>query len=206
MSKEWILDEDKYYNEKELRALKQTIREIRNIGKFEDIRNWFMIEFCLNTGLRVDELAMLCHGDLFINEGKSSVLVRLGKGNKKRVVRISKNCRELCLYFLEWKKSYGLCILKEHFVLTKRNGQGLTKRALQKAFSKCAARAGLSKRNIHCLRHTYATFLLYATGKLQFVQKQLGHSKITTTQIYAGILASSVKADLDKFDQFYGGI
>jgi len=206
VSKEWILDEDKYYNEKELSDLKQTIRKIRDTGKFEDIRNWFMIEFCLNTGLRVEELSMLCHCDLFISKGKSSVLVRAGKGNKKRVVRISRKCRELCHYFLKWKTSYGLSISKDEFLLTKRNGQGLTRRALQKAFSKCATKAKLSKRNIHCLRHTYATFLLYSTGKLQFVQKQLGHSKITTTQTYAGILASGIKADLDKFDQFYGGI
>jgi len=173
------------------------------MGKFEDIRNWYMIEFDLNTGLRVEELEKLIHGDIFIIQGQSSVLVRQGKGDKKRVVRISKACCNLCSHFQKWKESYGLSISKDSPVFTKRNGKPLTKRALQKAFSKCAIRAGLSKKNIHCLRHTYATFLLSATGKIRFVQKQLGHSKITTTQTYAGLLASSVKDDLDKLDKLY---
>jgi len=203
LGKDWILDENKYYNEEELRLLLKTIRQIRDLGKFEGIRNWFMTEFDLNTGLRVEELERLTHGDIFIEQGQSSVLVRQGKGDKKRMVMISADCRHLCNHFQKWKLAWNLSISKDSPVFTKRNGKSITKRALQKAFSQCALKAGLSKKNIHCLRHTYATFLLSATGKIRFVQKQLGHSKITTTQTYAGLLASSFKDDLDKLDKVY---
>lgn len=206
MSKEWILDENKFYNESELRELKKTMRVIREQGKFENIRNWFMVEFCLNTGLRVEELANLVHGDVFIRAGQSTVLVRKGKGSKRRVVKISANCRELCSFFSIWKEKWGLSVSKENSVFTKRNGKPLTVRALQKAFSICAKQAGLSKQNIHCLRHSFATFLLKETGNLRLVQKQLGHAKITTTQTYAGLLDSQVTDGLNKLDKFYGGL
>ena len=206
MGKEWILDENKFYNEQELRELKKTMRSIREQGKFENIRNWCLVEFDLNTGLRVEELSNLIHADLFIKNGQSSVLVRKGKGNKRRIVKISNNCRELCLFIISWKKASGLNVENHSPIFTKRDGNPLTIRAIQKAFSICAIRTGLSKKNIHCLRHTYATFLLRETGNLRLVQKQLGHSKITTTQIYVGVLDSQVTDGLNKLDRFYASI
>ena len=76
----------------------------------------------------------------------------------------------------------------------------MTTRAIQKAFKRCARRAGLlSHYSIHCLRHTYACFLLKASNwNLRLVQKQLGHSKITTTQIYADVMMPEIKKALDK--------
>lgn len=76
----------------------------------------------------------------------------------------------------------------------------MTTRAIQNVFKRCAAIARLkSTYSIHCLRHTYACFLLKASNwNLRLVQKQLGHARITTTQVYADVMMPDVKKALDK--------
>ena len=76
----------------------------------------------------------------------------------------------------------------------------MTTRAIQKAFKRCAKQAGLPGHySIHCLRHTYACLLLQASNwNIRLVQKQLGHSKITTTQVYADVMLPEIKRALDK--------
>jgi site-specific recombinase XerC len=79
-------------------------------------------------------------------------------------------------------------------------GKHFTTRAIQKAFKRCAERAGLPARySIHCLRHTYACFLLKASNwNIRLVQKQLGHSRIETTQVYADVMLPDIKNALEK--------
>jgi len=76
----------------------------------------------------------------------------------------------------------------------------MTTRALQKIFKRCAEKACLrSSYSIHCLRHTYACFLLKAGNwNLRLVQKQLGHARISTTQVYADVMMPDVKKALDR--------
>lgn len=83
---------------------------------------------------------------------------------------------------------------------SKRTDRPMTTRALQKAFKRAARRAGLSERySVHSLRHTYATHLLRASGyNLRLVQRQLGHSRITTTQVYADVLAEDARKAMCK--------
>ena len=64
----------------------------------------------------------------------------------------------------------------------------MTVRALQKAFERVCEGAGVTNHSVHHCRHTYASELLRSSGaNLRLVQKQLGHSKITTTQVYADV-------------------
>ena len=79
----------------------------------------------------------------------------------------------------------------------------MTTRAIQKAFKRCAAKARLySAYSIHCLRHTYACFLLKASRwSMRLVQKQLGHARISTTQVYADVMLPDVKRALDRLYQ-----
>jgi integrase/recombinase XerC len=76
----------------------------------------------------------------------------------------------------------------------------MTTRAIEKAFKRAAARAGLSSRySIHCLRHTYACELYRASGyNLRLVQKQLGHSHIGTTQVYADVVEPDMQRALQR--------
>ena len=204
MSNDWGLDEDKFYSLEETRTLIETAKKLRLSKRFEAIRNWFLIEFDLNTGLRVEELADLKHGDLYVSLGKSHVEVRAGKGNKRRIVMISERLRHSCEYYCNQKQTRGLSVEKNSHVFTKRNGQSLTTRALQKSFTQCARLAGLCETNIHRLRHTYATYLAETKVPLRFVQKQLGHSSIKTTEQYMGVSREHIKLSLNKLHNLFG--
>ena len=201
----WIIDESKYLFENEIRQLRKycaTEISLKEKWKFNKLRNWFMVELGLNTGLRVSEMASLKHSNLLLDDVRSSITV-FGKGNKKRAIWISPIFKKSCQEYIRLKKQFGFNIDNDRFLLNNPRGNKITKRALQKAFKKLTEKAGLpSHYHIHCLRHTYTTFLLKASqNNYRFVQRQLGHASIKTTQIYAGILESEGKKALEKLYQ-----
>jgi len=195
----WTIDESKYLCESELKQLRKISNKNMRRRKFNKLRNWFMIELGLNAGLRVSEMASLKHKNLLLGEDRSSIKV-LGKGNKKRAIWISSGFKKNCRRYIELKKEFGFSIDEDTHLLNNPNGYKITKRALQKAFKKLIEKAGLpSHYHIHCLRHTYTTFLLKASNhNYRFVQQQLGHASIKTTQTYAGVLESEGKKALEK--------
>jgi site-specific recombinase XerD len=169
-------------------------------GKSAPVRDWFMIELGLFSGLRVQEMANLKCGDFHINNEQCSLSVRKGKGNKSRTVRLKEECKDECLWFFEWKKTIGQDIGSEAHLLTTNKGTPLTKRSLQKAFKRCAKRAGIeSHYSIHCLRHTYGSHLYKASNhNLRLVQEQLGHSSVRTTEIYTSLMDTDAKEAAEK--------
>lgn len=157
-----------------------------------------MTELGLNAGLRVEEMAGLQHKHLFI-DGENSSIVVFGKGQKKRLVWLNSKFKAMCKAYVSYKKAFGFSCCDESFLLNNLNGEKISKRALQKFFKQILVKADLSLRyHIHCLRHTYATFILKATkNDYKFLQNQLGHSSIKTTQVYAGIIESERRKDLE---------
>ncbi len=200
----WTLDERKFLTLDKVRRLRSHCRreKARALGKkeFLGVRDWFLIELGLNTGLRVQELSDLRCGDLLISGDEASLIVRKGKGNKRRPVWINQSFKESCKSFLTWKKRQGHTVGAEAALLTSEQDKKVTKRALQKAFKRIAREAGLENHySIHCLRHTYATHLLKASGNsLRLVQEQLGHSSVRTTEVYTKLIGSDVKQALGK--------
>lgn len=199
----WFIDETKCLKAGEVKALRQASLESKRLGlrkqEFTPIRNWFMLELGLQAGLRVEEMAGLRHGDLFLNNGRSSLRV-VGKGNKPRPVWISSRFRKHCEQYIFMKERFGYSVDNQAFLLNNRRGTRITKRSLQKFFSRMIAEAiEPGAYSIHSLRHTYATFLLQATGNnYRFAQKQLGHGSIRTTQVYAGVIETEARAGLEK--------
>jgi site-specific recombinase XerD len=198
----WTVDESKCLSIDEVNRLREFCEKLKDEGlekrKFTKIRNWFMIELGLETGLRVNEMASLKHGSLFIDEVRSSIVV-IGKGDKKRSVRINSDFKKKCLEYTEYKKNFGFDIESESYFLNNLRDTKISKRALQKFFKEIILKAGLPSRYyIHCLRHTYTTFLLQASKhNYKFAQDQLGHASIETTQVYAGIIESEGKKALE---------
>ena len=96
----WIIDESKCLTIDEVEILKNVCCSLKYLGlknkRFALVRNWFMIELGLNTGLRVSEMASLKHRDLLLDGERSSIVV-IGKGNKKRAVWISSNFKKSSL-------------------------------------------------------------------------------------------------------------
>lgn len=197
----WELDPEKFLSRKDADRLQAAAANESEFDNRISVRNSFIIRLGLATGLRVMEIAALKCGNVFLGETISFVLVENGKGKKRRRVFFNDAFKKECKEYLAWKISVGESIDSDQpLFLSRATGGHLTTRAIQKVFKKCAQKAGLPSRySIHCLRHTYACFLLKASNwNLRLVQKQLGHSKITTTQVYADVMMPEVKKALDR--------
>lgn len=158
--------------------------EARN-GGFVEWRNLAILELFYATGMRLSELQGLSRGDLDLLSNQAKVR---GKGRKERIVPVGEHAiRALREY--EYKRDQLLSSLPSrgdrHAVFITRTGKRISTRSVQKAVSAFLAQidedAGLS---VHSLRHTFATHLLDAGADLRAVQELLGHSSISTTQIY----------------------
>lgn len=199
----WIVDESKCLRKREVKKLQRFCRQLKNNGlqdkKFTAVRNWIMIELGLNTGLRVQEMASLKHSNLFLDEGRSSISF-IGKGNKKRSVWLNSDFKKKCILYIKHKDKFGFSTDPDSCLLNNLKDQGISKRALQKFFKNIIKKAGLPEHyHIHCLRHSYATFLLIASKyNYKFVQDQLGHASISTTQIYASVTESEGRKAIEK--------
>jgi site-specific recombinase XerD len=136
-------------------------------------------------------MAALTIGDLYLNEGDAPYLiVRHAKGNRTRAVYIDSKLAEHLLWFIEYK-NHGLLQRNtpDAPLFAGHGGAHCPPITLMKSFKRAAAEAGLPERySIHACRHTYATFLLHDTGDLRYTQRQLGHTSILMTSLYANIL------------------
>ena len=193
----WVIDESKCLSLAEVEKLRKNSKE--TLSNFTAIRNFFMIELGLNAGLRVDEMASLTCGSLLIDQARSSIVV-IGKGKKKRSVWIGSTFKQTCLEYLAHLEKAGFSTDRQAPLLPNKKGQQIHKRSLQKFFKQLIDKAGLpSHYSIHCLRHTYATFLLEASNhNYRFVQKQLGHASIRTTQVYITVLETEGRKAIEK--------
>ena len=200
---DWYLHEGKFLGEGEVRRLVNYLKKqgdmARSQGNKIAVRDWLIIDLALSTGLRVSEIAHLCCGDVWINDHRASLIVRNGKGGKQRLVKFSTDFKNHLNEYMEWKQKMGEDCNSESPLIQSSNTKGkMSTRGLQKVFERNAKRAGIEGYSIHSLRHTYATFLLRASGNLRLVQKQLGHSSIKTTQVYADVFDEELVRALKK--------
>jgi integrase/recombinase XerC len=180
---DWELDPKKFLSREDADCLQKVAEESAESKDKVAARDCFIIHLGLSTGLRVMEIAALNCGDLSLEESIPSLVVANGKGRKRRRVFFNDDFKKRCKEFLAWKQCVGESIEPERpLLLSSSTGGHLTTRAIQKAFKRCSKMACLPGHySIHCLRHTYACFLLKASNwNLRLVQKQLGHSKIQT--------------------------
>ena len=198
----WELDPRKFLTRKETLQLLAAAGVIRTEAWLQvTVRDHFIVDLGLSTGLRVMEIAALKCGDLDLEARVPCLLVREGKGSKKRRVFFNDKFKKHCKEYLAWKQDVGESTeVDQPLLLSTRTGGHLTTRAIQKAFKRCAKKANLSSHySIHCLRHSYASFLYKASNwNLRLVQKQLGHARISTTQVYADVMMPDIKKALNK--------
>ncbi len=143
------------------------------------LRDRAMLEVLYATGLRVSELVQLTRGDVNLKLG----FVRcVGKGNKERIVPMGKIAVGWLLHYLDARDDDLPCL----FPGLKR--QAITRMAFWVIIKRLAQRAGILKEvSPHTLRHSFATHLLERGADLRAIQELLGHSSITTTQIYTHV-------------------
>lgn len=162
-----------------------------NIIKYRDKA---ILEVLFSTGLRVSELTNLKREN--INLEKTDFTIR-GKGGKLRIVFLSNQALYwLKRYFNERKDtSLWLFVRHDRALDTKRdNYNKLSPRSVQRLVIKYAKAAGITKKiTPHVIRHSFATDLLTNGADIRAVQEMLGHSSITTTQIYTHVTNKQLK-------------
>jgi len=195
-STNYNIDRTKILDREQRLKLLKTCKERAELdllhGRETWIRRYMLVDLVLFTGLRVAEIANLKIGDLELKVNDPYLIVRSGKRGKKRDVYMDKDLVKNLKSFISWKKkTMGEAIENDSPLFSGRNGKHCATITLMKSFKRAIEESSLSLHfSIHSARHTYATFLLHATNNLRYVQKQLGHSKISMTALYADVLPS----------------
>lgn len=145
------------------------------------VRDAAMFETAYSSGLRVAELTHLDCADVDFSGGL--IRVQRGKGGKERIVPVGGKALDALHVWLAMRSKWGVRTDGPLFV--NRKGGRLTERSVQLRVRKLAARAGLAMTvTPHMLRHSCASHLLQSSGDLRAVQEILGHSDVSSTQIY----------------------
>lgn len=156
------------------------------------IRNRAIIETLYSCGLRVSELAALRLPDIFMSEGFVRVT---GKGDKERIVPLSSQACSRIVDYLPLRQPQRGC---DTLFLNNRGG-ALSRIMIFNIVRTAASLAGIDKKiSPHTLRHSFATHLLEGGASIRQVQQLLGHSSITTTEIYTHLDTSQLRKALEK--------
>ncbi len=174
-----------------------TIEETVNLLKAPDIRtpqglrDRCLMELIYAAGLRLSELIKL---NLFQVDLDTYEIRVLGKGSKERIVLIGEPAAKALSDYLINGRPLLLGKMTNDDLFINNKGNRLSERMVQKILIKYANRAGIDKRVFpHLLRHTFATHLLDGGADLRVVQELLGHSNLTTTQIYTHVTQGRAK-------------
>jgi len=176
----------------------ERIMKAYNSSKPIDIRNRAIVETLFSTGLRVSELAGLDRDKINLKRNEFSVA---GKGGKRRVVFLSDEASEYLKKYLNLrhdkdKALFVKTISKEETLLEakEKSENRLTVRQIERIVKGAAKKAGVVKKvTPHTLRHSFATDILRSGADLRAVQNLLGHSSVTTTQVYTHISDKHLK-------------
>ncbi|NLI97123.1 site-specific tyrosine recombinase XerD [bacterium] len=171
-----------------LSAVQNTLRSARSEKSAAlALRDNAMLEVLYGAGLRISELISLRLGDLFLEEGFLRVT---GKGDKERIVPLGEPAiRSLRRYIDSGRSSlYSSKAIIRDIVFLNARGTGLSRMGAWKIIRFFIQAAGIKSRvTPHTFRHSFATHLLEGGADLRAVQEMLGHSSITTTEIYTHV-------------------
>jgi integrase/recombinase XerD len=147
-------------------------------------RDRAIIELLYSCGLRVSELASLDVGDIDFEDG---CLICTGKGSKQRLVPFGRRAAEALSDYLPLRPVLSGQNYREKALFLNFRGKRLTRQSCWALLKRYAAKAGVEKVYPHRLRHSFATHLLTGGADLRAVQEMLGHSSVSTTQIYTSL-------------------
>jgi len=162
-----------------------------------DYRNKAMLELMYGTGLRVSELVNLKLTDVDLDKG----YVRcFGKGSKERIVPIGEYAlKYLSIYILEYRDSMKKGYICDNIFLN-NHGKTISRHGFLYLLKIIAKKQGIDKEiTPHMLRHSFATHLLNNGADLRSIQVMLGHSNLSTTQIYTNVNNEFLKENYDMY-------
>lgn len=159
--------------------------------KKQGARDKAIIEILYSTGMRVSEAVNLKTADLNLDIG---FLRCIGKGNKERIIPLGRTASLVLKRYISFSRPRFLKKKESDFLFLNRFAKKISRQSLWKIIRKYAREAGIKKAiKPHTLRHSFATHLLERGADLRSVQEMLGHSNISTTQIYTHINKERLK-------------
>lgn len=167
-------------------------------AKPEGMRNKAILEVLYSCGLRVTELINLRISNVFPD---AEFIKVIGKGNKERIVPIGQSALKYIKIYLEESRVH-VPVQKgyEDFIFLNRRGSGLSRISVFTLIKDLAVKSGLKKSiSPHTFRHSFATHLIEGGADLRAVQEMLGHSSITTTEIYTHLDRDYLKGIITEF-------
>lgn len=160
-------------------------------------RNKAMLEVMYATGMRVSELVNLKLNDIDLSQ---DIIRVFGKGSKDRVVPIGDYAKKYITIYL---KDYRSSMLKKYnndYVFLNNHGSKMTRQGFFKIIKKLASEKGIKKElSPHTIRHSFASHLLKYGADLRTIQELLGHSDISTTQIYTHLTNEELRKNYEEY-------
>ncbi|SDN09572.1 Site-specific recombinase XerD [Psychrobacillus sp. OK028] len=157
-------------------------------------RNYSMIMFFLNLGIRVSELC-----SLNITSVQDNLLHVIGKGNKERTVFLNKACTVSLYKYMEKERQYIQGSTTNEALFLSQKGTRLTRQTVAKIIKKINQDSGLNKEKLtpHKLRHTSATIMYKSGADIRSLQHILGHTSVSTTQIYTHVEDKEIRGVIE---------
>ena len=196
------LDRTKYLYPEERRGLMAMLADeailARAKGHKLPIRDEMAIKLCFMGGVRASETVALDIRDVLLVHGRPPrLVVRHGKGDKRREVPLPKALKKPLEEYLAWLERAGFRTDPEAPLFPSRAGGRMTRSALWRRWAAALERAGLEHRPLHSTRHTCGVTVYRSSKDLLLVQRLLGHARPGTTAIYASVLDEDVQAAQD---------
>ncbi|MEH6943166.1 tyrosine recombinase XerC, partial [Bacillus sp. JJ722] len=157
-------------------------------------RNYCMMMFFLNLGIRVTEL---CNLNLHSIHGHTLHII--GKGNKERTVFLNKVCVEALETYKEKERKHIASVEDQDALFLSQKGTRLTRQTVAKIVKLINENSGLNKNKLtpHKLRHTSATLMYKSGADIRSLQHILGHSSVSTTQIYTHVEDEEIRSVIE---------
>lgn len=171
-----------------------TPKEIKElISVIDNTRNKLIVEFMFSTGVRISECVNMKISNLNFDEFTGNVIS--GKGNKDRIIILSKKWVENYKTYLENRK------IKSEYLFCNNSGNALSVDTIQKFLKIYASKSNIDKKiSPHTLRHSFATNLLENDVNIRYIQQLLGHANLNTTQIYTKVNTNKLKTIQNPLD------
>lgn len=174
----------------------QSLAAKSNFDVWRTSRNLALIDILVSTGMRIAEAANITLNDIILSE---HIILIHGKGRKQRLIYIS--CPQTWSNLMHWLKIRKLRTINTDKVFVNRYGQPISIHGIEYIYNTIKKQSGINEKSTpHYLRHTFATNLLANGADLRSVQEILGHSSVSTTEIYTEVTAKRKIQVLNRYN------
>jgi site-specific recombinase XerD len=204
MPKEWSLRRERLLGREDWVVLHRYLLDRAALaeqrGGRRAVKEYILILFAAHTGLRRSEIAALKWRDLHLRNEAPFIVVRRGKGDQYREVAIGDELRRILKRFIRRMEVWGERTAPDDVVFLSQRGP-YSGSGVARVFRNACQRSGIRVLNFHALRHFFGTNLHAATKDLRLVQKQLGHLRVTTTQVYVDVSSEDAVTGMAAFEK-----